>query len=250
MASQTSFTWQGAYRGARRSLPIAAGVFVYGLVFGILARQSPLTTSEAALMSATVFAASAQFVVLGLWTRPLPVATIVATTFLVNLRHLLMGASLRPWLRERSPAEVYGTLFVLNDESWGLTVSAFGEEERDVAFLLGSGLVVFAGWVAATIIGVSAGGVIRDPSWYGLEFAFVAIYLALLVGIWNGRRDLVPYATAALTAAASSALLGGNWYILVGGLTGSLAGVVRDGATRGFTHAMREADSESRGGEP
>lgn len=225
----TEFSYTGAIAGARESVPIALGVFTYGLVFGVLARQTPLGSAEALLMSATVFAASAQFVVLDLWTSPLPVVAIVLSTVAVNLRHLLMGASIQPWLERLTPATAYGTLFFLNDESWGVTMRARSNGETDSAYLLGSGLVVFAAWVGATALGVSAGGLLEDPAAYGLDMAFVAVYIALLVGIWDGRGDAVPVGVAAVVATGVSVVFAGNWHVIIGGLTGSVAGVARDG---------------------
>ena len=222
------FGRRGAITGAAESVPIAVGVFTYGITFGVLAQQASLSVPEALLMSATVFAASAQFVVLDMWDSSLPVLAIVVTTAMINLRHVLMGASLQPWLSDLSRSKVWGTLFFLNDESWGLTEQARSRGQRDAAFLLGSGLLVFAAWVSATAIGVSAGALIADPARYGLDFAFVAVYIALLVGVWNGRSDAVPILVAAGVAVAAAAALPGNWYNILGALDGRLAGVARD----------------------
>ena len=86
-----SFTRPGVLQGIQKSLPMAVGVVPFGLVFGVMARQSGLDLSAAGLMSAAVFAGAAQFVALGLWHEPLPILTIALTTFLVNLRLVLMG---------------------------------------------------------------------------------------------------------------------------------------------------------------
>lgn len=224
----TRFSIDGVFSGARASLPIAISVATYGLVFGVLARQTTLGTGETLLMSATVFAASAQFVALDLWGRKLPSSAIVVTTFLVNLRHLLMGASLRPWLSKLSSGKVYGMLFFLNDESWGITMREHADGERDGAFLLGSGLLVFVAWVGASTLGVTAGSFIQNPARYGLDFAFIAVYIALLVGVWDDSEDAIPVGTAAVVAIGAAYLLPGEWHIILGGLVGSVAGVVRD----------------------
>lgn len=225
---RTEFSKAGLVAGVRQSIPIALGVFTYGIVFGILARQSSLGPLETVLMSISVFGASAQFVVLDLWTSPLPVIAIVVTTVAVNLRLLLMGASIQPWLKRLTPRKTYGILYFLNDESWGLTMRARSNGENDAAFLLGSGLIVFAAWISATALGVSIGGLIQNPAKYGLDMAFIAIYLTLLAGVWDGREDAIPVGIAALAALVTSVVIAGNWYIIIGGLTGSLAGVVRD----------------------
>ncbi|RBI59505.1 branched-chain amino acid ABC transporter permease [halophilic archaeon] len=225
---ETEFSRQGLISGLRESTPIALGVFTYGIVFGVLARQSSLGATEAVLMSTSVFAASAQFVVLDLWKSPLPVITIIVTTVAVNLRHLLMGASIQPWLKRLTPKKTYGMLYFLNDESWGLTMRARSNGETDAAFLLGSGLIVFVAWISATVLGVSLGGLIADPAAYGLDMAFIAVYIALLVGVWDGREEAVPVSAAAVVALVASVVFTGNWHIIIGGLIGSIAGVVRD----------------------
>ena len=97
MQEPVTFTWSGALLGVRRSLALILSVCTYGVAFGVLARQTGLSLTEATLMSAVVRAGASQLVVLGLWSTPLPVVAIVFTTLLVNLRFLLMGAALRPW---------------------------------------------------------------------------------------------------------------------------------------------------------
>jgi predicted branched-subunit amino acid permease len=100
-----TFTRAGLAVGVRRTLPIALGDFAFGLVFGVVARQAGLSLSESVLMSGLVFAGAAQFIAIGLWTAPLPIVSLIVTTLVVNLRHLLMGAALRPWFARLSPGK-------------------------------------------------------------------------------------------------------------------------------------------------
>lgn len=207
--------------------PIAASGFAIGLVFGVLARQAGLGAGEAALMSALVFAGAAQFVVMGLWASPVPVATVVLATLIVNLRHLLMGAALAPHFQGLSRLKAYGSAFFMADENWALAMGEFGKGRRDATFLIGGGLIMCASWTTSTLIGGSLGNAISDPARWGLDFAFTAIFLALLCGMWRGTRDLLPWIVAAAVAVAAERWLPGQWYILLGGLSGSLAGVAR-----------------------
>lgn len=217
-----AFDRAGAFAGARRTLPVGASIFAYGLVFGVLARQAGLSPVEAFLMSGLVFAGSSQFVALDLWATPLPVASLVVTTLVVNLRHLLMGAALGPLLGRLPPLRAYGSLFFLNDESWALTMGEQARGRRNAAFLLGSGLVTWLAWTGATLAGGTLGGALRDPARWGLDFAFTAVFVALLVGLWRGKGDLLPWVVAAVVAVAADKLLSGTWHILLGGLAGSL----------------------------
>ncbi len=224
------FSLSGALDGARSLVPVAISGFAIGLVFGVLARQAGVGIVETVLMSALVFSGAAQFLVLGLWATPLPVATIVLTTLVVGLRHLLMGAALAPWFAKLPRPKAYASVFFMADENWALTMSGFSRGRRDAAFLIGGGLLMFLSWTSSTLIGRTLGGAVRDPAQWGLDFAFTAVFLALLVGMWKGTSDLLPWAVAAAVAVAGHALLPGQWYILLGGLAGSLVGAVRDGS--------------------
>jgi 4-azaleucine resistance transporter AzlC len=224
MTESIEFTRTGALAGARRSLPLAASVFAYGTVFGVLARQAGLTSTEAVLMSGLVVAGAAQFVAVGLWATPVPIAGIVLSTLVINLRHLLMGAALSPWFARLPAAKAYGSVFFLSDESWALTMRDAAAGGRDRAFLLGCGLPLTAAWIGSTAVGHLAGALLPDPTRWGFDFAFTAAFVALLVGMWRGKGDVAPWAVAAVVAVATATWLPGTWHVLLGGLAGSLVG--------------------------
>jgi 4-azaleucine resistance transporter AzlC len=222
------FTLDGVLRGARRALPIGLSAIPFGLVLGVLAGRTGLTVIEVLLMSSLVFAGSSQLVAISMWANPIPVIAIVATTLLVNLRHILMGLTLRPWYAKLPAPLAFGTYFFMTDESWALTTIETERKPFDAAFLLGAGLVDFVTWVGSTVIGRISGAAIPDPTAWGLDFAFVAVFLALLVSLAQGKRLLaiLPWGVAALVAIAAHRLLAGNWYVLLGAISGALAGLV------------------------
>ncbi|GAC1632282.1 MAG: AzlC family ABC transporter permease [Chloroflexota bacterium] len=228
-AQPLSFTFAHVLRGSRTTLSIAISVGAYGLVFGVLARQAGLSIVATMLMSTIVFAGASQFVALGLWAMPLPVVSIVLTTLIVNLRHVLMGMSLSPWLLRISRFKALGSVFFMTDESWALTTAELAQKGDDPAFLLGSGITLWIAWQTGTCAGRVLGSSIHDPSSLGLDFAFSAVFITLLVGLWRGAADVLPWIVAAAVAVAASHWLQGTWYILLGGLAGSVAGAVRRG---------------------
>ena len=97
----------------------------------------------------------------------------------------------------------------------------------DGTFLLGSGLVLFVAWLGATATGYVMGTMVQDPARRDLDFAFLAVLVALLVGIWRGKSDLWPWAVAAGVTVLAARWLPGKWYILLGGLAGSMVGAIR-----------------------
>jgi 4-azaleucine resistance transporter AzlC len=222
------FTLDGARRGALAILPIAPGAIAFGLVYGFLAGQKGLSTLEIGLTSALVFAGAAQLVALELWIEPLPVAALVTSVLVVNLRHLLMGPVLLPWLLPLPAWRAYGSLYFLVDESWGVSVVEQRAGGRDAAFLLGAGGVIWLCFVSTSVVGRLAG----DVSWlldgWGLDYLTTAFFVALLAGFWRGRADLLPWLVAAAVALALKLALPGTWYILAAALAGSLAGAWRE----------------------
>jgi len=221
-------TLDGIIRGYLKALPIAAGVAVFALVYGLLAGQHGLSLLETGLMSALVFAGSSQMLALQLWDDPLPVAGIVAAAAIINLRYVMMTAALKPWLGPLGPLSAYGSVFFTADENWALSIAEMRAGGRDAGFLTGSGLALWSFWVAAGVVGRVFGSALPPPERLGLDFIGLAVFIALAGRMWRGRRDLAPWLAAGLAATAASFLLPGAWYLLIGGIAGSLVGAWRD----------------------
>lgn len=226
------FTRRGAFQGFIKCVPLGVGVFAYGLVFGMLAIQAGLDPIQAQLMSLVVFAGASQLMALELWGPELPVLTIVLTTLVVNLRHLLMGAAMRDWLVRTGPAKSYLSLYFMTDESWALSVREMASGKKDAAFLLGSGLCIYFFWNISTFVGTAMSywidKYLSDPSVLGLDFAFTAVFIALLTFFWRGRAQIPVWMAAGLVAWITFILLPGKWYIIMGGLAGGTIGAFRN----------------------
>ena len=225
-----NFTRDGVRAGVLRTIPVAITVFVYGLIFGVLTAGNGLSIGETLLMSGTVFAGTAQLVALGMWGDPLPVAGIILTTALVNSRLTLMSASL---VMQRAfdalpRTTTYSSLFFVSDESWALTMAEQRRGPTNSAFLLGRGFALYLSWVSSTAIGHLTGSATDDPARFGLDFAFVAVFIALIVGFWRGPQDIPPWAVAAGTAIAGSSFMPANTHILLGCVAGIAVAALRE----------------------
>lgn len=223
-ALRDPFSANGVRRGVQAAIPMGIGVAVYGLVFGLLARQVGLSFAENLLMNLVVFAGAAQTASLDSWSYPLPILSIVATTLLINLRLVLLGAAARPWLQHLPGCQVYPMLHVMADEGWAVAMNARRRGERDVGFFFGANLFVGLCWLPSIIVGHLVGGGVGDPAAVGLDFAFTTIFAATLFSGYRTRFDLVPWGAAGFTALLAWWLLPGTWYVLVGGITGFVVG--------------------------
>jgi len=223
----TPLTADGIRRGMRATVPMGISVATYGVVFGILARQVGVTMPENILMNVFVFAGAAQTAALDQWSHPLPIFSIVMTVLLINLRLLLLGASVRPWIGSLPPNRAYPLLHILFDEGWAIAMNARRHGERDIGFFVGCNLAVGIAWLPAIVIGHLAGGELGDPATVGLDFAFTTVFAAMLFGGYRSRFDLVPWSASALCAMAGYWLLPGTWYVLLGGIAGFAVGAWR-----------------------
>lgn len=211
--------------GVLDSLPVIVGIVPFGLACGIMGITVGLTPLETVLMSALVFAGAAQFVALTmLGAGPAGWGLIVLTTLLINLRHLLMGASLVPYMNRLSVRRKALLAFGLVDETYALTMDRIRKQGYDPGYQLGSNTSFFIAWVTSTSAGAFLGERIPDPLAWGLDFAMPAMFLALLVPRLEGRTAMVVCATAATVAVLAALYLPGKWYIIIACLAASMAG--------------------------
>src|SRR5258708_14219604 len=96
------------------------------------------------------------------------------------------------------------------DERWAVATRYFAAGGRDGAFLLGGGVVLFVAWVSSTVVGQTVGASIQNPARWGLDFAFTAVFIALLVGMWKGKSNFFPCAAAAILANSAAHWLPGK----------------------------------------
>ncbi|MGY3098964.1 putative branched-subunit amino acid permease [Ewingella americana] len=124
------------WAGFRQLIPVSLFVAIFGAAFGLAASQKGMDQTSATMMSLLVFAGYAQFAALELWAPHVPVLTLIATVFAINARHLLMGATLYPWLRSLTPAKRYGIMMVASDANWAMSVQAFSRGKAGVGITL------------------------------------------------------------------------------------------------------------------
>ncbi len=225
----TRFTAAGVRRGFIMGQPLAPGVLLYGIVFGVLASQGGLSALQAVIMSAALYSGSAQMAVLEGWSRSALILPLVITILVMNARYVLYSAALHPWLGKVRPAQAYSSLFFLGDGNWAMAMREYDQGYRDAGFVLGSGLATFAPWVLGTLAGFLLSRSVPDPARFGMDFMLVAFAAAIGATLWRGRAALWPAAAAALTAWLLHRWLPGGWYIVGAGLAGGIVGALRHG---------------------
>lgn len=219
-------TRQTVWAGFKQLVPLSIFVIAFGAAFGLAAMQRGLEPASIVLMSTLVFAGASQFAALELWGPEVPIITLVITVFAVNARHLLMGATLYPWLRQLSPGQCYGTMLVVSDANWAMAMQAFNRGQSGMGLLLGGGLALWSFWVFGTWLGVYFGGVIHDPKLLGLDMVMGCFLLAMVAGGDKNLRILVIWFVAACASLLAYLYLPENSHVIVGALAGGVMGAV------------------------
>lgn len=175
-----SWTLQG-WKGFKRALPIVLGYVPIGFAYGVLAGKSGLSNGNALLMSLIVFAGSAQFIAIGLFASGTGSAVIILTTFIVNLRHLLMAASLATYLRGWKKKYLAFFSYELTDETFAIHAANPSVLEKNKVETIAVNITAQSSWVLGTVLGLVASGLIGDVKPLGLDYALSAMFIGLLV---------------------------------------------------------------------
>lgn len=212
--------WQEARHGLMAIFPICIAAIPIGIVWGALAVERGLSTIEIGLMSATVFAGASQFVAIGLWASPLPVIAIIFATFMINLRHIMMSASIGRSMQNFSPAQRLIAFYGLTDEVWALSEARALKAPLTPACYAGMAIPLFLCWVSSTMAGGAFGQLLGQPEAYGLDFVFSAMFIGLVVGFRRVPAWLPVIITSAGISALAYQFLPAPWFVIAGGLAG------------------------------
>ena len=185
--------------GVRAGVPYAITGGVLALSFGVLAREAGFSALGAVVMSAIVFAGSAQFAAISIITGGGGVGAAVGAAALMNSRFLPMGIALAPSLRGGPLLRALQGQTVV-DASW--VMANEGEGHFDRHFLFGATAAQYATWLGGTAAGALGGGALGDPQALGLDAIFPAFFLALLLPELRDERSRAVALAGALIALA------------------------------------------------
>ncbi|OYW93213.1 MAG: branched-chain amino acid ABC transporter permease [Pseudomonadales bacterium 32-61-5] len=219
------FNRHSVWAGFKKLAPVSLFVVIFGAAFGLAAVQTELDESVILAMSTLVLAGASQFAALELWGPQVPLLTLVITVFAINARHLLMGATLYPWLRHLPPSQRYGVMLMASDANWAMAMQAFNSRQPGIGLLLGGGLALWASWVLGTWLGVHFGGAIEDPRSLGLDMVMGCFLLAMVVGGEKNLRMLMIWIAAACASLLAYWYLPDNSHVVVGALAGGVTGI-------------------------
>jgi predicted branched-subunit amino acid permease len=183
--------------GVRAGVPFGVAGGLLALSFGVVAQGAGLSALAAIVMSAIVFAGSAQFAAIAILAAGGTAGAAVAAAALMNSRFLPMGVALAPSLPGGALSRAAQGQTVV-DASWAL--AARGDGSFDRGLLLGSSAVQYVAWVSGTVAGAIWRDALGDPDALGLDAVYPAFFLALLIAEIRSPRALGVAVLGALIA--------------------------------------------------
>ena len=220
-SQKRKMSFQRWTHGVRFALPIVVGYVPIGFAFGVLADKAGLSHSNTMLMSLLVYAGSSQLIAIGLFEAQAPAFSIIFTTFVVNLRHLLLSAAISPFLQGWRRSEIAAFAFELTDETFAIHSLRIASDKQSKAEAFGINMTAQVGWVFGTWLGLMAGQYLSNIEPLALDYALPAMFLALIV---LQIKDRIHIVVALLSGAVSVGLfLGGfnPWNVILATLLGT-----------------------------
>lgn len=209
--------------GAKATIPLIIGAIPFGILFGTLAEPSGLSVAAALAMSVLVFAGASQFIALGLLAAGASLPIIIATTFIVNLRHMLYAANLLPRVRHLPHRWRVLMAFGLTDETFAAVSNHYMNDQsnRQIQwFYLGSWLAMYGNWQLCTLLGIGLGEAFPNMTDWGLDFAMSVTFIGMVVPYLRSK----PMWAAVIVAGALAVALAGLPHKL-GLLAAALSGI-------------------------
>ena len=191
--------------GIRDTLPLEVGAIPFGIIFGALAVNSGLSPAAAMGFSLFVFAGSSQFIGSNLVAQGVGIPLIVFTTFIVNVRHALYGATLAPHMKHLSQRWLLPLGFLLTDETFVVVITRYNQPDKSPFkhwYHLGSSIFMYLNWNFWTFVGIVAGQSVPDLSQYGLAFAMDVTFIGMIMPQLKNRPMVLAALVAGLSAVA------------------------------------------------
>jgi len=217
--------------GVRDVSPLMLGIVPFALVAGIATVDAGLGLGEAVGLSVIVFAGASQLAALDLIGAGAPLAVVVGTAVVINLRMVMYSASIAPHFARYARGVRAALAYFLTDQAYALSVAEFGtnDDRSRALYYLGAAVSLWIVWQIGTVVGVVVGAGVPDA--WGLTFAVPLVFLALLVPAMKDR----PTTAAGVTGGAVAVVAAGlplNLGLLVGAVTGIVVGLLTEARAR------------------
>lgn len=221
-------------KGGQAAFPTVIGYLSIGLAFGIVASDVGMTAWQTGLSSLLIYSGSGQFALVAFLASQASLTSIALTVGLVNLRHVLINLHTATLFQETSLWQQVLIGSFTTDESYGLLVGQSLKKEAISPFwMYGNNFASYLSWFLGTTLGNLLGNLLPDPTALGVDFALVAMFVAIFSGQFDNLRSRLPLGkiglillTVTVTYLLAGFVLSGSLAVLLATILACLVGVL------------------------
>ncbi len=178
-------------KGVIKGSHISIGYIPIGISFGLIAKALDIPNEVVILMSLIVYAGASQFMAVSLMSTGIGMVEIILTTFIVNLRHLLMSGSLSQKIHSKADEKLLPIIaFGITDETFAY-ISMADQDELSDAWIIGLNVIAYLSWVLSTVVGLYLSASLPDIIQTSMGISLYAMFIALLVPNIKGNKALL-----------------------------------------------------------
>lgn len=217
-------------RGLKTGFPICLGYIPVSFTFGLIAVKMGFNPLEATIISLTNMASAGQFAGIRLIEGGAPYIELVITTFVINLRYMLMSLSLSQKVASEMPFYKRAIMaFCITDEVFALAAM----EKEDVKFPFFGGLMItpIFGWTLGTCLGAVASSLLSPMLQGCFGIALYCMFIAIIIPpARTGRKVAIAIILSALLSCLFTYVPGldvlgksggGGWAIIISAIVGA-----------------------------
>lgn len=190
--------WKHDFKqGLKSGMPIGLGYLPVSFTFGFLAVSGGLPLWVAVLISLTNLTSAGQFAGTTLIFAGAGYVEVALTTFVINIRYMLMSLSLSQKLEQRTTTiERLILAFGITDETF--VISSIKPGVLKASFMLGLMALPIAGWNLGTFLGGSISSFLPEALQSAMGIALYAMFIALIIPAAKQSRHVLYVIAAAV----------------------------------------------------
>lgn len=190
--------WKSEFKqGVKSGLPIGLGYLPVSFTFGFLAVSGGLPLWVAVLISLTNLTSAGQFAGTNLIFAGAGYVEVALTTFVINIRYMLMSLSLSQKLDQRTTTLQRLILaFGITDETF--VISSLKTGVLKASFMIGLMSMPILGWNLGTLLGGSISTLLPQAMQSAMGIALYAMFIALIIPASRQSRHVLYVIAAAV----------------------------------------------------
>lgn len=206
--------------GFAKSIPICIGYVPLGLACGILSQKAGLSTFQIGVLSCFLFAGSGQFITASMLIANASIISIIFTTFIVNLRHILMSSTLAPYFKDCNKKFLAFYSHQITDETFAINLLEFKKEKWSPKKAMVVNMISHLTWILSNVLGGITGTFISFDE-VVINFVLTSMFICLLVLQVKDYMYVIAAIISGIIAVSLSLVMNNNLYVIIATISGA-----------------------------